>query len=205
MRVVVAALFVVGGMLRAVVLSSVTGIIDRAPPGVVGLGLGLLLLLLSIVALVLFNPWWANPLGRTTSEELLRRLEDKGLLVSSDFRARRAFGVGEAEDEGLHYFLELIDGRVLHVSGQYLYDYEPISDDPELNQPRRFPCTDFTVRGNKAEGYVVELLVCRGRIIEPEFIAPPFTKRSRRAIGAPEDGQILSDRSYDLLKELLYC
>jgi hypothetical protein len=201
MRVVVAALFVVGGILTAVVLSSVTGIIERAP-GVVGLGLGLLLLLLSILALVLFNPWWANPLGRMTPEELLRRLEDEGLLVSSDFRARRAFGVGEADDEGLHYFLELVDGRVLYLSGQYLLHYEPISDDPELNQPRRFPCTDFTVRRNKVEGYVVEL-VCRGSIIEPEFIAPPFTKRSRRSIGAPEDGQVLSDRSYDLLKELL--
>jgi hypothetical protein len=201
MRVVVAALFVVGGMLTAVALLSATGIIDRAP-GVVGLGLGLLLLLLSIVALVLINPWWANPLGQISPEELLRRLEGEGLLVSSDFRARRAFGVGEAENEGLHYFLELVDGRVLYLSGQYLYDYEPISDDPKVNQPRRFPCTDFTVRRHKTEGYVVEL-ECRRRVIEPEFIAAPFSKRSRRLIGAPEDGQVLSDRPYDLLKELL--
>jgi hypothetical protein len=202
MRVVVAALFVVGGMFAAVALSSVTGVIDRAPPRVVGLGLGLLLLLLTIVALVLFNPWWADPLGRMTPEELLRRLEDEGLLGSSDFRARRAFGVREADDEGLHYFLELVDGRVLYLSGQYLYDYEPIADDPEVNQPRRFPCTDFTVRRHKTEGYVVGL-VCTGTVIEPEFIAPPFTKRTRRSVGAPEDGQVLSDRPYDLLKELL--
>lgn len=202
MRIVVAALFVVGGMFAAVALSSATGVIDRAPPGVVGLGLGLLLLLLTMVAVVLFNPWWANPLGRMTPEEHLRRLEDEGLLVSSEFRARRAFGVGEADDEGLHYFLELVDGRVLYLSGQYLYDYEPISDDPEGNQPRRFPCTEFTVRRHKTEGFVVDL-VCKGRVLEPEFIAPPFTQRGRRSIGAPEDGQVLSDRPYDLLKDLL--
>ncbi len=202
MRVVVAALFVVGGMFAAVLLLSVTGAIDRAPPGVIGVGFGFLLLVLSIAALVLFNPWWANPLGRMTPEELLRRLEDEELLVSSDFRARRAFSVAEADEEGLHYFLELVDGRVLYLSGQYLHDYEPIADGPEGNQPRRFPCTDFTVRRHKIQRYVVDL-VCRGRVLEPEFIAPPFTRRAGHSFGAPEDGQVLSDRPYDLMQELL--
>ena len=64
----------------------------------------------------------------------------------------------EFEDEGLHYFIELVDGRVLFLSGQYLYDYEPISDDPESNQPRSFPCTEFTVRRHKNDGCVVDLL-----------------------------------------------
>ena len=137
-----------------------------------------------------------------TPEELLRRLEAEGLLVSSDFQARRAFGVREYNDEGPHYFLELADGRVLHLGGQYLSDYEPISDDPDVNRPRRFPCTDFTVRRHRTEGYVVEV-VCRGAAIEPEFVAPPLTGRAWRSIGVPEDGQVMSDRPYDLLKELL--
>jgi hypothetical protein len=45
--------------------------------------------------------------------------------------------------------------------------------------------------------------VCRGTVIEAEFMALPFTRRAWRSIGAPEDGQLLSDRPYDLLKELL--
>jgi hypothetical protein len=200
MRVVVAALFTVGGIFAAVALISEIGAINRAPPVVVGLGLGLLLVVLSVVALVLFNPWWAHPFGRMTEEELVRRLESKGLLVSSEFQVRRAFGVQESDDEGLHYFLELVDGQVLYLGGQYLYDYEPITDDPEINQPRRFPCEAFTVHRHKTEGTVVDV-VCRGTIIEPEFIAPPFTKRGRRSIGALRDGQVLSDRPYDRLKE----
>jgi hypothetical protein len=71
-----------------------------------------------------------------------------------------------------------------------------------LTSWRRFPCTDLTVRRHKIEGYVVEL-VCRGTVIEAEFMALPFTRRAWRSIGAPEDGQFLSDRPYDLLKELL--
>ena len=165
-----------------------------------GWGIGLLLVCLSVVAIVLFNPWWANPFGRKTPEQLLRRLEARGLLLSSDFEARRAFGVEESADEESRYFLELVDGRVLHLCGQYLCDYETISDDPEMNQPRRFPCTAFTVSRHKTEGDVVDV-VCRGTVIEPEFIAPPLTKRGRRSIGALRDGQVLSDRPYDVLKE----
>ena len=200
MRVVVAALFTVGGIFAAVVLVSEIGDINRAPPAVVGLGFGLLLVALSVGALFLFNPWWANPFRRMTAEEVLRRLEAKGLVVSSDFEAQCAFGIEESNDEGLHYFLELVDGRVLYLTGQYLYDYEPISDDPEMNQPRRFPCTAFTVRRHKTEGHVVEV-ICRGTVIEPEFSAPPLTRRSQRSIGALKDGQVLSDRPYDGLKE----
>lgn len=198
MRVIVAALFVVGSLFAAVALLSASGVGDRAPV-VVGLGLGLLLLVLSIVALYLFNPWWANPRGLMRPEELLRRLEDEGLLVSSDFQARRAFGVRAFDDEGLHYFLELVDGRVLFLSGQYLYDYEPIADDPEVNQPRRFPCTDFTIRRHKIEGYVVEV-VCRGAVLEPEFLAPPFPRQKRWSGPVPEDGQLIVDTTYDALK-----
>lgn len=199
MRVIVAALFVVGGVFAAVALVSASGVGDRAPV-VVGLGLGLLFLALSVAAVYLFNPWWANPLGLMTPGELLRRLEDEGLLEASDFQARRAFGVREFDDEGLHYFLELADGRVLFLSGQYLCDYEPITDpDEDVSEPRRFPCTDFTIRRHKTERYVVEI-ICRGTVIEPEFIAPPFPKHERWSGCIPEDGQLISDLNYNALK-----
>lgn len=199
MRLILAALFVIVGMAAAVALLE-SGIIGGGFWTLV-IGSAVFMLVLSVVALVLFNPWWADPLGLMGSEELVRRLESEGLLVSTDFQARRAFAVREADDEGSHYFLELADGRVLYLTGQYLYDYEPLYD-PEQSHPRRFPCTDFTVQRHKTKEYVVGL-VCRGAVLEPEATAPPFTDQARRSIGDPEDGQVLSDRPYDLLKELL--
>lgn len=91
------------------------------------------------------------------------------------------------------------EGRVLFLSGQYLYDYEPISDDPELNQPRSFPCTEFTVRKHKTEGYVVDVL-CGGSALEPEVMAPPFGEEFLQPNGVPEDGQVISNATYDDLK-----
>ena len=89
----------------------------------------------------------------------------------------------EFEDEGLHY----------------LYDYEPISDDPELNQPRSFPCTEFTVRRHKKDGYVVDI-VGGGTVLEPEVMAPAFGNKVWRAKRIPEDGQVITSASYDDLK-----
>lgn len=138
--------------------------------------------------------WW-KPFSFPSIEDL----EKQGLVASREFRAKRAFQVGEYEDEGLHYFMELEDRGVLFLSGQYLYDYEPIEDedDPELHQSRIFPCTEFSYRTHKTEGYVLELAT-RGQVLEPEEVIPTFSEGFLNDI--PEDGEIIRGKSYDEIK-----
>ncbi|MEZ5387371.1 MAG: hypothetical protein R3F13_17815 [Prosthecobacter sp.] len=64
-------------------------------------------------------------LGKST-EEIIAELEAKSLIRRDAFRACRAFQVEETEDEGSNYFVELEDGRTLFISGQFLYEYEPL-------------------------------------------------------------------------------
>jgi hypothetical protein len=197
MKLITAGLLVWGGLMLLVALAGATGVIDRAPT-VTALSLAGGLIVLVAIAQWLFNRRGTKAFGRRTKEEYLRELEALDLIESADFRATRAFGVEEAEDEGLHYYLELEDGRVLFLSGQYLYDSEPITDDPGGNQPRLFPCTDFTVRRHKKERYVVELQ-CRGRALEPEAVAHAF-HRVAGSDGFPQDGELIADRTYDEVK-----
>jgi hypothetical protein len=133
-----------------------------------------------------------------TTVEYIADLESQGQLLRETYHATRAFVVEEFEDEGSHYFIELADGRILYLSGQYLYDFEPISDDPELNQPRRFPCTEFEVLRHKDRGYVIDIH-CAGQVLEPELIAPGFTQADWQR-GVPEDGDIIDGKAYDALK-----
>jgi hypothetical protein len=121
-------------------------------------------------------------------------LEAQKLLASTSFRADRAFRVGKSGEAGPHYFLELEDGGILHLSGNYLYDYEPID-----GAPRHFPCTEFTVRRHAEIGYVVDL-ICGGLVIEPEVEAPPYSVRDIAERGVPEDGEILPGVSFDQLR-----
>ena len=199
MRLVGAGIFVYASMLLLVGALGSWNAFDRAPPWLVGLGIAVFMIGMVVLSAWLFNRRGAGAFGGKTAEEHIRELEEAGQIESTTFRARRAFGVEESEDEGLHYFLELADGRVLFLSGQYLYDYEPTSDDPDANQPRSFPCTEFTVRRHKAERYVLDILR-GGAVLEPEIVAPPFRRSAWRTKRVPEDGQVIADATYDELK-----
>jgi hypothetical protein len=123
------------------------------------------------------------------------QLEEQNLLVPTKFHADRAFRVDGSGDEGPHYFLELEHGGILHLCGNYLYDYEPID-----GAQRHFPCTRFTVRRHRELGYVVDIL-CGGLVIEPELEAPPYTAREFENNLVPEDGAILRNVSFDQLRQ----
>jgi len=204
MRVILAGLFVFGGASLAAFL--LIPIFDHSLPAVAGILTGLvvgpLFLLLVCTAQVLFN-WpidWRKV--QLNQEDYIKDLENRGLLVSTDYQATRAFELEEYEDEGLHYFVELADGTVLYLTGQELYEYGPIEDgddDPELNQPRRFPCTEFSLRRHRDEKYWIDIQ-CRGTVIEPEIVEPHpklFWQTS------PEDGGIITDQTYDEIKAQL--
>lgn len=202
-RLLVAALFVVFGIGAVVAILSEVGVFPgQTLP--LGLGLAACFIVLVFGAVNLFNPWW---LSLRNAKAIRARLQNEGLLIATEFQARRAVLVQEFEDEGLHYFLELADGRVLFLTGQYLYDYEPLDDADDGPQPRRFPCTEFTIERHRTEGFVVEM-ACRGVAFEPEFIAAPFSRQvnpfSEHFLDdIPEDGAILANLSFDAIKSNL--
>lgn len=165
-------------------------------------------------------PWWVLPLmiisaivgnrlfsekdtaaSWTSLEDHIAELGAKDLILRQNFKAIRAFSLDEFDDEGSHYYIELEDGRVLYLNGQYLYDYDLIENDdhPEEAQVRTFPCTEFEVIRHKTEGYVI-CIECKGQVLEPEVEAPHFIKADYEAKRIPEDGDILTE-SYDKLKQ----
>ena len=196
-----AGLFVFAGLLGFVGVLGGLDLFGRAPSWVLGSSAAVVMFALMALALWLFHPKGSDPFHRKSAAEYVAGLEGLGLLKSTEFHAKRAFGVKEFEDEGLHYFLELDDGRVLFLSGQYLYDYEPVQEGPESNQPRTFPCSEFTVRRHRKEGFVVEIR-CGGSVLEPELMAPSFGSADCKADRIPGDGQVISGTSYDDLKRM---
>lgn len=199
MRALLAAIFVF-----AVVLTEVEIVSKRYPndtwPWWAGPTIIASMFTAIIASLFLFNKSGLRPnISRKSLEEQLAELQEKGLLLNELFKARRAFQVEEYEDEGSHYFIELMDGAVLFVTGQYLYEYQEITDDPELNQDRRFPCSEFRLQRHKETGSVLNIL-CAGRVLAIECVAPPFDKSAFKRGLVPEDGKVLRNRSYEDLK-----
>jgi hypothetical protein len=198
LRVLLAGIFVFAGLL-ALVTVIMASPIGRFPWLIGPIG-GVLFVVLTLAALVLFNWRPGFPRLRGTFEEQLASLESAGLLETQEFRAVRAFQIAEFEDEGPSYFIELEGGVVLFLTGQQLYEYEECTDDPELNQPRRFPCTEFTTRRHRVDRYLIDI-DCRGEVLEPEVTAPPWSAEDYRRDRVPDDGAFITYRTYDDLKE----
>jgi len=138
------AVFVFTGVVAGVVFVK-SGLLEALGPAVSGVLMAGAAIAACIAALALFNTKGTNPLGLKSAEEQLRELESAGQVVSTDYR----------------------DGRVLSLTGQYLYDSEP---DPVEARARRFPCDEFTVRRHRDQGDVVDL-VEDGEIITEAYDA----------------------------------
>jgi hypothetical protein len=171
-------------------------------PGVASIVVVAVLIIGVELATVILSPGSSTPfgiLGRKGKDCTIEAVRAKGELEQRTFHARRVFEVAERGDEGLHYFVELVDDSTLYLTGQYLYDFVPISDDPELEQPRLFPCTEFVIsRDKKNEDFIQ--LDCKGPAIEPECITPPFSSNDHKQGRVPDDGDVITDVSYDELK-----
>ncbi len=135
------------------------------------------------------------------SPEPSEQAEQEGLLASTRYRANRFFQVEECKDEGLHYFIELHDGSVLYMNGPYLSAFEPHKLFNLIDRPRKFPCTEFVVKRDREDGGVIDIQ-CSGSVLEPEIVTPPFKEEDLQSGMMPQDGDVITTRSYDELKAL---
>jgi hypothetical protein len=182
----------------AFAVTAVAGLVIFRHAGVSVLAVVVLtyLCVLVLVLAILIN--YPRLQHRAFVNDFADELASRNLLTCTEFIADRAFRVAPSSDDGPHYFLELESGGVLHLSGSYLFDYEPIE-----GSLRHFPCTRFTVRRHSEIGYAVDLL-CGDLVIEPEVEAPPYTLQEIEQHRVPLDGTILRDITFDqLLQERL--
>jgi hypothetical protein len=125
--------------------------------------------------------------------------EQEGLHVSTAYRATRYFQVEASIEEGPHYFIELHDGSVLYMSGRYLAAFGPHKVLNVIDRPRKFPCTEFVVIRDRYDGCVADIQ-CSGIALGPEIVTLPFKELDFQNGMMPQDGDILTSRSYDEMK-----
>jgi len=105
-----------------------------------------------------------------------------GRAVTYVYDVVDAIRVEEFEDEGSSYYLELADGTVLFLSGQYLYEAEAGG---------AFPSTRFEVTRAPASRLLLDLC-CTGEPLAPSSTLPAFTTADHRAERVPGDGDRLA-------------
>ena len=133
-----------------------------------------------------------------TPEQQEERLHSEGLLRASSYSATRSFEVAMYEDEGRHIFIELADGSVLYLRGQYLFDYGIDPADGPKALDTTFPATEFDLVVHGERDYVFKIEPC-GLALPPKELFPPFRPEESRAGQVPEDLDLITSHTFDEL------
>lgn len=173
----------------------------NAPDWLTGIGVLIGFILSLFLTNKLVNVTGTNFWSFSRAPETREQSDQEGLLVSTRYRATRSFQVREFTDEGSHYFIELNDGSVLYMGGRYLSAFEPHKLLKLVERSRKFPCSEFVVRRDREDGCVVAIQ-CHGSVLEPEIVTPPFEEQDFQSAMMPQDGDVITTRSYDEMKAL---
>ncbi len=198
MRLLIAALLFLIGLL-AITGAFMALLPPNAPEWLTGVGILTGFFLSLFLTNKLVNAPGTNFWSLSRAREPGEQPEQDGLLVSTAYRAIRYFEVEASNEEGPHYFIELHDGPVLYMNGRYLAALGPHKVLNMIDRPRKFPCTEFVVRRDRYDGCVVDIQ-CGGSALEPEIVTPPFNELDFQNSMMPQDGDILTSRTYDEMK-----
>ena len=158
---------------------------------------------LLVVGILVSIPGWLRTLRGITYDDHTRDLEERGKARREHFSATRAMTAEDHTISGLAHFLDIGDGRILCLRGQQYYDFEPIDDDPEVNQDRQFPTRDFEVLFRVKSGEVLDLYP-GSQVFEPKLFDPVVDPEHLYELGlAFEDGEIVTGLSWEDVERAL--
>ena len=192
-RIAYLSLFAIVGVL--VVLWVVLGDLVGALLSLAVLAL-ISVLVIAVAGYLVSNlPSWSRAIRGISWEDHLKHLERDGKAFRDRYETTRGITFEDLSTGCLAHLLDIGDRGLLCLYGQSYYHFEPIEDDPDVNQPRRFPTRDFSLLRRKTNGEVLALLpgtdtfeptVCGG-IVRPE-----------KALGVPlKDGEIVRNLSFE--------
>lgn len=136
-------------------------------------------------------------------DDHLTKLEASGKAVREQYEATQALTVEVLNTGSIMHFIDVGQERILCLSGQYYFEFEPYDDDPELNQTRRFPTESFSLLRHRKTGDVLSLIP-GSNVLEPTVCDPVAWPEKLVDLGFEiEDGEIVSGPNMDEIRQVL--
>ena len=153
--------------------------------------------------IVLEVPLWYRRLRGVPWEEYLSQREAKGDAIRSEYQADRALTVEDFTTGRLMHFIDIGSGSILCLYGQQYYEFEPIDDDPEVNQARQFPTRTFSLLRQAKNDEVLALFP--GSIVLDPIVCDPIVKPKKLLdLGFQlTDGEVVSGASLQAIEDVL--
>jgi hypothetical protein len=160
-------------------------------------------LLIAVAAYPIVNaPHWLRRLRGITWSDHVKRLEEIGNAERQQYQTHRAVVVDDLATGRLVHLIDVGDDKILCLYGQEYYEYEPIDDDPDMNQPRRFPTRTFSLLRHKKKGEVLALFP-GSDVVDPLVCEPSASEALLQTLGDKlKDGKLSSHVPFEVLAEL---
>jgi hypothetical protein len=152
----------------------------------------------AIAAYVFLNaPAWLRRFRGVSDLQHVEQLESSGQAQREHYETHRALTFEDFSTSGLVHLIDVGNDRLLCLYGQYYYDFEPSSGGPEVNQPRKFPTTTFSLLRHKKKNQILGLFP-GSTVVEPTRCGPITSPAKLDDHGVRlEDGALLSGISFD--------
>lgn len=193
LRVLCAAVFVFVAMMWS------SGVIPKA---LMPWAMFVVIPLAVFISFALFDRHFLRRLLVSDEKHIDKQIE-KGRAAKQTLTISRALSFEDLRTSCMVHFLELDGGSVMVLYGQYLYEYEPIDDDPEMNQPRRFPTSTITIVRYVKSGELLDLEI-GSEVIDTKLIQEPDDYSVIADLGFKlEDGEVVDGVTFDELETAL--
>jgi hypothetical protein len=146
-------------------------------------------------ALILSSVWVCNEgflqkLKGQSDEEHIQNLLNRNLAVRETYKVAEAITFYDLSTSCMCHLLKIGENEVLCLYGQYLYEYTEIDDDPDLNQERQFPTSEFSLIRKLKNNEVLKLEV-GNKVIDESVFKDVETERLHDLGVKLEDGEII--------------
>jgi hypothetical protein len=148
-------------------------------------------------------PIWFSYLRGVSWDDYLQKLEKTGKALRENYEASRALTVADHTTGRLMHFIDIGGGRILCLYGQQYYEFEPIDDDPDLNQSRQFPTETFSLLRDVKKDEVLALFP-GSVVLEPTTCDPIVKPKKLIELGFQlTDGEIVFGSSLEAVEHTL--
>ena len=151
-------------------------------------------------SVIVCNEGFLRRIKGQTDEGYIKELCSKNLAVTESYQVSEAITFEDLSTGCLCHLLKVGDRYVLCLYGQYLYEYSEINDDPELNQDRKFPTSEFSLTRKIKTNEIMQLQI--GSIVIDESRLGCVKPDRLHNLGIKlEDGEVIKGLSFSQIIE----
>lgn len=159
-------------------------------------------LLVAVFGYIFSNmPYWLRFFRGISYEDHIKSLIENGKAQVEEYKTHNAIVFEDMSTGCAAYLLDIGDRKILVLYGQD-YGFEPIYDDPEINQDRLFPTEYFSITREIKNERVLDAIP-KGNVIKSIIIESPQIENLADFDFNLEDGEVIENVDFDSILNAL--